>query len=103
HAWTTASAASAGRARRVTSRFRELEVEMAADGSDELLDAIVERLRAGGAGAADPTPKLLRALRAVAPPPPAALPESLNGASTTAGAVVRRAIASSVARLLRHD
>ena len=94
---------SVHRGRRVTGRFRELEVEMAADGSDELLDAIVERLRAGGAGAADPTPKLVRALGAVATEPPEVTPELLDGATTTAGAVVRRAIASSVARLLRHD
>ncbi|HEY2706355.1 MAG TPA: CYTH and CHAD domain-containing protein [Candidatus Dormibacteraeota bacterium] len=88
--------------RKVTGRFRELEVEMAADGSDALLDAIVERLRAGGAGAADPTPKLVRALGTTAVGPPEVVAESLDGAAT-AGAVVRRAIAASVARLLRHD
>jgi CHAD domain-containing protein len=88
--------------RRVTGRFRELEVEMAADGTDALLDAIVERLRAGGAGAADPTPKLVRALGSTAVGPPEVVAETLD-ASATAGAVVRRAIAASVARLLRHD
>jgi CHAD domain-containing protein len=88
--------------RRVTVRFRELEVEMAEDGTDALLDAIVERLRAGGAGAADPTPKLVRALGERALAPPEVVPESLDG-TATAGAVVRRAIAASVARLLRHD
>ena len=93
---------SVHRGRKVTSRFRELEVEMAEAGSDELLAAIVERLRSGGAGAADPTPKLVRALGDTALAPPEVVPESLNGA-VSAGAVVRRAIAASVARLLRHD
>ena len=93
---------SVHRGRRVTSRFRELEVEMAEDGTDELLEAIVERLRAGGAGAADPTPKLVRALGDTALAPPEVVAESLNGGSS-GGAVVRRAIAASVARLLRHD
>jgi CHAD domain-containing protein len=93
---------SVHRGRRVVSRFRELEVEMADAGTDELLGAIVERLRAGGAGAVDPTPKLVRALGEPALAPPEVVAESLNGAST-AGAVVRRAIAASVARLLRHD
>jgi CHAD domain-containing protein len=93
---------SVHRGRRVVTRFRELEVEMADAGTDELLEAIVERLRAGGAGAVDPTPKLVRALGDGALAPPEVAVESLNGAST-AGAVVRRAIAASVARLLRHD
>ncbi len=57
---------SVHKGRRVTSRFRELEVEMADAGSDALLDAITERLRAGGAGArshpqAGPRPRRERA------------------------------------------
>jgi CHAD domain-containing protein len=86
----------------VTGRFRELEVELAEDGSDALLDAIVERLRAGGAGETDPTPKVARVLGDGAIGPPEVAPEPLGG-SATAGAVVRRAIAASVARLMRHD
>jgi CHAD domain-containing protein len=93
---------SVHRGRRVVTRFRELEVEMADDGTEDLLDAIVERLRAGGAGKVDPTPKLVRALGDTALAPPEVAVESLNGAAS-AGAVVRRAIAASVARLLRHD
>ena len=93
---------SVHRGRRVTSRFRELEVEMADAGGDDLLAAITERLRAGGAGAPDPTPKLVRALGESALAPPEVVPEDLDGA-VTAGAAVRRAIAASVARLLRHD
>jgi CHAD domain-containing protein len=90
------------RGRQVTGRFRELEVEMAEEGSDALLDAIVERLRAGGAGDVDPTPKVVRALGDMALAPPEVAPERLDS-SATAGAVVRRAIAASAARLLRHD
>jgi inorganic triphosphatase YgiF len=50
--------------------FREIEVELAPDGGPAVLDWIVEALRAAGAGPADPTPKLVRALgpRATAPP-----------------------------------
>jgi CHAD domain-containing protein len=90
------------RGEEVTARFRELEVEMAEGGSDALLDAITDRLRAGGAGEADPTPKVARALGDGALAPPEVVPEPL-GSSATAGAVVRRAIAASVARLMRHD
>ena len=86
----------------VTGRFRELEVEMAEDGPPALLEAIVERLRAGGAGDADPTPKVVRALGDGALAPPEVAAERVDG-SATAGAVVRRAIAASVARLMRHD
>jgi len=88
--------------RRVTARFREVEVELAEHGTDALLDAIVGRLHAGGAGAVNPTPKLVRALGDSALAPPEVNPEKLDS-SATAGAVVRRAIAASVARLLRHD
>jgi 8-oxo-dGTP diphosphatase len=42
--------------------FREIEVELRAAGDDAVLDAVVERLRAAGAGAMDPTPKVVRAL-----------------------------------------
>jgi inorganic triphosphatase YgiF len=43
--------------------FREVEVELAGDAPVAVLDAVVARLRAAGAGAPDPTPKLVRALR----------------------------------------
>jgi 8-oxo-dGTP pyrophosphatase MutT (NUDIX family) len=42
--------------------FREIEVELHSAGDDALLDAVVDRLRAAGAGAMDPTPKVVRAL-----------------------------------------
>ena len=88
--------------RRVAARFREVEVELRPGAPAPLLDAILERLHAAGAGVIDPTPKLVHALGARALEPPevevADLPER-----PTAADVVRRALASSVTRLLRHD
>ena len=91
-----------GRGRRVAARFRELEVEVTGDGGLDTLEEVVARLRAAGAGAQDPTPKVVRALgpRALAPPDVVA---GGVGPKSTAGEVVRAAIAGSVARLLEHD
>ena len=84
------------------SFFRELEVEIGEEMTPGLLDALVERLRLAGAGAPDQTAKYIRAL---APPSPL-LPEIAVpdlGTDATAGAVVQRAIALSVIRLILHD
>src|SRR5713226_2929737 len=57
--------------RRVAARFREIEIEVAgADGNEAIVAPLVERLRAAGAGAPDPTPKHIRAIgpRAMEPP-----------------------------------
>ncbi|HWW43894.1 MAG TPA: CHAD domain-containing protein, partial [Acidimicrobiia bacterium] len=91
-----------GRGRRVAARFRELEVELAGDGAISALEEVVARLRAAGAGAQDSTPKVVRALgpRALAPSDVVA---GDVGPKSTAGDVLRAAIASSVARLLEHD
>src|SRR5918999_3024009 len=48
--------------RRITGRFRELEVELAADADAGVLDQVLDRLLEAGAQAAEPTPKYLRAL-----------------------------------------
>jgi CHAD domain-containing protein len=88
--------------RRIAARFRELEVEIGDDTPPGLLDAVVDRLRAAGAGVPDPTPKYVRALGPRATQPPeVSVPELASGA--TAGDVVRRAIAASVVRLIHHD
>jgi CHAD domain-containing protein len=88
--------------RRVALRFREVEVELAPDADEAILDSIVSRLRNAGAGPPDPTPKVIRALgpRATTPPDFAvpALPRVPSGAD-----LVRVGIASGVDRLLRHD
>src|SRR5713101_1487198 len=89
--------------RRVAARFREIEVEVAgANGSDAIVAPLVERLRAAGAGAPDPTPKHIRALgpRAMEPPEVAALPVTPE---SPARDVIRSVLADSGAALLRND
>ena len=82
--------------------FRELEVELAPDASEAHRSAVLRRLRLAGAGPADPTPKIVRALGPVASAPAdVVVPTIEHGAP--AEAVVRAAIATSVARLLKHD
>jgi CHAD domain-containing protein len=88
--------------RRLAARFRELEIEVNDATPAGLLDGLVERVRAAGAGTPDPTPKYIRALGPrAAQPPEVFVPELVSGA--TAGDVVRRAIAASVVRLIQHD
>ena len=88
--------------RRIAARFRELEVETGDEAHDELVDALVAHLRQSGAGAPDPTPKVVRALG-----PRAGQPRELSvaklRADATIGDVVRNALAASVERLIRHD
>jgi CHAD domain-containing protein len=89
--------------RRVAARFREIEVEVASpDGADTIIIPILERLRAAGAGAPDPTPKHIRALgpRAMEPPEVAPLPVT---SESPARDVIRSVMAESVASILRHD
>jgi CHAD domain-containing protein len=82
--------------------FRELEVEIGDEMTPDLLDALVERLRQAGAGGPEQTAKYVRALALDSPlTPEVAVPDF--GADATAGNVVRRAIALSVIRLIRHD
>jgi CHAD domain-containing protein len=88
--------------RRVASRFREVEVELAPGAPDELLQPVLDRLLAAGAGPVDNVPKLRRALGPRADAPPDVLVQGLDGEATVAE-VVRRALAASVVRLLKHD
>ena len=83
-------------------RFREVEVERKDPSAAPVVDAVVERLRAAGAGAPDPTPKPARALGAIATAPPDVVVAELPD-EPTAGDVVRRALATSVLHLIRHD
>src|SRR5467141_3896354 len=89
--------------RRVAARFREIEVEVAgADGNVALVAPLVERLRAAGAGAPDPTPKHIRALgpRAMEPPEVAPLPVTPD---SPARDVIKSVLAEAVAAILRND
>ncbi|HVM66080.1 MAG TPA: CHAD domain-containing protein [Acidimicrobiales bacterium] len=94
-------AGAGGRGRRLAARFRELEVELAEGGLD-VMDAVVTRLRAAGAGEPDPTPKVVRALGPRALEPPDVLVPHV-GRRSSAGDVVRACLASSAVRLFRHD
>jgi CHAD domain-containing protein len=77
-------------------------VEQGARAAPGLLEAVVDRLRAAGAGAPDPTPKVRRALGPRAQAPPELEPVSLGQESSVAD-VVRAAMVASVTRILRHD
>ncbi|MDQ1397650.1 MAG: hypothetical protein QOG64_2909, partial [Acidimicrobiaceae bacterium] len=88
--------------RRVASRFREIEVELSADGSDALLEAVVDCLQQAGAGAPDPTPKIVRALGERALTPPELTVANVDGDASTRD-LVQATIAKGVARLMRHD
>ena len=88
--------------RRVAVRFREVEVEVDERAPAGLMEAVVDRLRSAGAGAPDPTPKLVRALGPRALDPPEVVPVALDAKSTVAD-VVRAALATGVTRYLRHE
>jgi len=88
--------------RRVAARFREVEVEVDRRAPSGLLPTVLHRLRVAGAGAPDPTPKVVRALGARATEPPEVVVPTL-GPGPTGAQVVRNAIASSVSRILVHD
>jgi CHAD domain-containing protein len=87
---------------RVQSRFREVEVELKDQSAERLLDPILARLRGAGAADEDQSSKLVRALGARATAVPEVDPVALTS-SSTAGELVRHAIAVSVASLMRHD
>jgi len=91
-----------GRGRRLAARFREIEIELASGADPAVLAATVARLRSAGAGAPDPTPKVVRALgpRALAAPDVTVV---AAGRHSSAGEAVRAAIGGSVVRLIRHD
>ncbi len=90
--------------RRVAARFREIEVEVAANGDagDGIVAPLVMRLRGAGAGAPDPTPKHIRALgpKAMEPPEVSSQPVPKDASAKD---VIRSMIADSVAALLHQD
>jgi len=88
--------------RRLATRFRELEVEIGDATPAGLIDVLVDRFRQAGSGAPDPTPKYIRALGPRASQLPE-IPTPALSSGASAGDVVRRAIAASVVRLIRHD
>jgi CHAD domain-containing protein len=87
---------------RVRERFLEVELELADGVPGRAATPIVRRLRAAGTGPPDLTPKYLRGLGDRAPTEPEVRPPGI-GPGSSAGDVVRAAVATSVARMLRHD
>jgi CHAD domain-containing protein len=87
---------------RVASRFRELEVELAEGAPAATAETLVQRLREAGAGPVENVSKLRRALGPHAAEPPEVAVDDVDSQSTVRD-VVRRALATSVERLLRHD
>ena len=87
--------------RKVAARFREIEIELAETASPDVATAVQASLESAGAGAADPTPKHVRALGARATTPP------VVGAATTQEApaveLITGALSASTARLIIHD
>jgi CHAD domain-containing protein len=88
--------------RRVASRFRELEVELVPSAPAEVVGDLLARLREAGAGEVDNVPKLRRALGSRALEPPEIEVPDL-GKTPIVAEVVRRSLAASAVRLLRHD
>lgn len=88
--------------RRVALRFREVEVELADEADEQVLEGIVGRLRAAGAGQPDTTPKVIRAFgpRALEPPE---LERVELPRRPTASDVLRAGLTKSVLRVLDHD
>jgi CHAD domain-containing protein len=87
---------------RVATRFREVEVEAGDRVPEGLMDTVVGRLRAAGAGAPERTPKVIRALGARALEPPEIAPVKL-GKKPSAADVVRQAIGAAATRIIQHD
>jgi CHAD domain-containing protein len=88
--------------RHVALRFREVEVEIASEAGDRILDEVVSRLRGAGAGAPDPTPKVVRALGPRALSEPDVVVPALPN-DPTAAEVLRAGIAKAVLRILSND
>jgi CHAD domain-containing protein len=88
--------------RRLASRFREVEVEIEPEAPPGLLAAVIGRLRAAGAGDADGTAKVARALGPRAQGPPDHAPIVLEARACT-GDVIRAALTSGLNRMVAHD
>jgi CHAD domain-containing protein len=83
----------------VAVRFREVEVET---DDDALLGRLVEVMRGAGAGAPDPTPKLVRAIGPRALQPPDVVPIPVDERSSAAD-VLQGGIAKAVLRIMEND
>ena len=86
----------------VAARFREVEVELAEPAAADLMQAVSDALVAAGAGAPDPTSKIVRALgpRALVPPD-LVVPEV--GPDSDMAVVITAAVRHSVGQIIGHD
>jgi inorganic triphosphatase YgiF len=85
------------------TRFREVEIESKTNATQELVDALVARLRKAGADDDDPMPKIARALGARATEPPDIPPSCPPGPKATVAELVQAAVAGGVHRLFEND
>jgi CHAD domain-containing protein len=88
--------------RKVTRRFREIEVELK-DGPRKLLDKVDRRLTEAGARAGGFTPKHVRALGPAATRPPDLVPPGRPRSKPRAADVVTAAVRRGVGRILTRD
>jgi CHAD domain-containing protein len=86
----------------VAARFREVEVELAEHGSADLMHLVSDALVAAGAGAPDPTSKVVRALGPRALAPPDLTPPALDPGADVHD-VVTAALRRSVAQIIGSD
>ncbi|MCU1457522.1 MAG: hypothetical protein JWL73_1614, partial [Actinomycetia bacterium] len=84
-------------------RFHEVEVEMDETAHPHLVDALVHRLRAAGAGTGDSSSKVARVLGDRAKEPPDLPSPRPLGPDSTVADVVQASVASGVERLLAND
>jgi CHAD domain-containing protein len=88
--------------RRVVTRFREIEVELAEGADDRLVAAIAKRFRKAGATAPTRASKLLRAVAGDEPLAPE-VPVPAVGRRAAPGALAAAAISAGTRRVIVHD
>ena len=88
--------------RRVSRRFREIEIELSAEAPDDALDSVIKRLRAVGAEPVQVASKYLQALGNPDPGPAEVVLQGLDGHATVEE-LVRHDLGAAVLRLFRHD
>jgi CHAD domain-containing protein len=88
--------------RRASRRFREIEVELAPDAPDGVLDQVIQRLRKAGAEPVGVPSKYLQALGNPHLEPPEVRPEPVDRRATV-DQLVRYDLSEAVLRLFRND
>jgi len=89
--------------RRISARFREVEVELAEAATGDVLERVLDRLGSAGAETADPTPKYLRALAGRDGQLGPELPQPSLDQGASVEALLRHDLAAGTMRLFRHE